>query len=68
MGLISNRQHTAIPNLMSAIGVVNPPVYPDDHFDLIYTVPYPAPTYSQSAEPADCTFPAFDMKRLLKKA
>jgi hypothetical protein len=53
---------------MSAIGVSNPPIYPDDHFDLIYTVDYPASNYTQSTEPAECTFPsAVEMKRMFKK-
>jgi hypothetical protein len=44
---------------MTALGVANAPEYPGDHFDLIWTVPLDGSgTYSQSTQPAACTFPA----------
>ncbi len=52
--LISHR-----PQVMTALGVANAPEYPGDHFDLIWTVPLDGSgTYSQSTQPAACTFPA----------
>jgi hypothetical protein len=51
------REHKRLPDIMSALGIDNPPTYPGDHFDLIWTVNVDDSTWTQSTQPANCTFP-----------
>jgi hypothetical protein len=44
--------------VMSNLGVENPPTYPDDHFDLIWSVYLDGSgSFFQTVQPANCTFP-----------
>ena len=52
-------EHKKLPDIMSALGTPNPPTYPSDHFDLIWTVQLDGSgAYVQTVQPAACTFPS----------